>query len=305
MKVFISTSSFGEFDAKPLKMLEAAGLEAQLNPHHRTLSKEESLSLCAEVEGLIAGTEVLDEEVLEKLKCLRVISRCGVGMDSIDLEAAKQRGIQVFSTPYGPTVAVAELTIALILSLLRHVPRMDREIRAGKFQKYMGNLLQGKSVGIIGLGKIGQRVAELLTALGAQTAYYDPAIDETKPDCPRMTLDEILAWSDIVTVHASGKETLLGNKELRKMRKGSWLVNCARGGIVDEAALCQLLKEGWLSGAALDVFEREPYEGPLSELDNVILTPHIGSYAQEARVEMEVQAVRNLLQGLGLKEQAR
>lgn len=298
MKVFISTSSFGDFDSKPFEMLKAAGLEVQLNPYHRTLSKVESTSLGAQSEGLIAGTEVLDEEVLAKLECLRVISRCGAGLDNIALDVAKKRGIQVFSTPYGPTVAVAELTVALILSLLRHISWMDREMRVRKWQKHMGYLLQGKNVGIIGFGKIGQKVAELLLGLGVQIAYCDPAVDEIKLGCIRMSLDKLLAWSDIVTIHASGKEPLLGHEELRKMRKGSWLVNCARGGMVDEKALYQLLKEGWLAGAALDVFDKEPYEGPLSELDNVILTCHIGSYAVESRVEMEAQAVKNLIEGL-------
>lgn len=297
-KVLISTSSFGEFDATPLEMLKAAGLEVQLNPYHRTLTREESVNLGAPAEGLIAGTETLDKELLEKLKHLRVISRCGAGLDNVDLNAAKKRGIQVFNTPYGPTIAVAELTVALILSLLRHIPRMDREIRHGKWQKRMGYLLKGKNVGIIGFGKIGQKVADLLMGLGAKIAYYDPAVNLSKPGCAAKSLDELLACSDIVAIHASGKELLLGHEELRKMRKGSWLVNCARGGLVDEKALYQLLKEGWLSGAALDVFEKEPYEGPLRDLDNVILTPHIGSYAVEARVEMEVQAVKNLIEGL-------
>ncbi len=297
-KVFISTSSFGEFDSKPLEILKTAGLEVQLNPHHRTLSKEESMSLGAPSEGLIAGTEVLDEEVLAKLKCLRVISRCGAGLDNIDLEVAKKRGIQVFNTPYGPTVAAAELAVALILSLLRHIPRIDRELRDRKWQKGMGYLLQGKNVGIIGFGKIGRKVAELLMGLGVQIAFCDPAVDEIKPGCTRMSLEELLAWANIVTIHASGKEALLGYEELRKMRQGSWLVNCARGGMADEKALYRLLKEGWLSGAALDVFVDEPYKGRLSELDNVILTPHIGSYAVESRIEMEVQAVKNLIEGL-------
>jgi D-3-phosphoglycerate dehydrogenase len=297
-KVFISTTSFGEFDSRPLQMLKEAGLEVQLNPYHRTLSKDESMSLGEQSEGLIAGTEALDEEVLRKLKYLRVISRCGAGLDNIDLEAAKRQGIQVFNTPGGPTIAVAELTVALILSLLRHIPRMDREMRHQTWQKRMGNLLQGKKVGIIGFGRIGQKVAELVLGLGAQVAYSDPAVDEVKTGCLRMSLDKLLSWSDIVTIHASGKEPLLGYKELRRMRQGSWLVNCARGGAVDEAALYRVLQEGWLSGAAVDVFQEEPYAGSLAELDNVILTPHIGSYAIESRVEMEVQAVRNLIEGL-------
>jgi len=297
-KVLISTSSFGEFDDRPLQMLKAAGLDVQLNPYHRTLTREESVSLGEPAEGLIAGTEILDKKVLAKLKRLRVISRCGAGLDNIDLDAARKQGMQVFSTPYGPTAAVSELTVGLILTLLRHVLRMDRDIRAGKWQKRMGNLLQGKKVGVIGFGRIGQKVAELLMSLGTQIAYCDPAVTEIKPGYQRMSLDQILAWANIVTIHASGKGPLLGHEELRKMKKGSWLVNCARGGTVNEKALYQVLQEGWLSGAAVDVFNQEPYAGPLAELDNVILTPHIGSYAVESRVDMEVQAVKNLIKGL-------
>jgi D-3-phosphoglycerate dehydrogenase len=163
----------------------------------------------------------------------------------------------------------------------------------------MGNLLQSKKVGIIGLGRIGQKVAKLVLGLGAQVVYCDPAVNRT--DYTRMSLDKLLSQSDIVSLHLSGggnDATLLGDKELRSMKPNSWLINCARGGVVDEEALSQVLQEGWLSGAAVDVFEQEPYTGPLAKLDNVILTPHIGSYAIESRVDMEVQAVRNLIEGL-------
>jgi D-3-phosphoglycerate dehydrogenase len=295
-KIFISTSSFAEYDKLPLKLLNDAGMDARVNPYKRQLTQDECLSLYKDIDGLIAGTEALTAEVLKSARKLKVISRCGVGMDNVDLEVAGQQGIQVFNTPNSPTAAVAELTVGLILALLRHVPRGDREIRAGKWQKRMGNLLQGKKVGIIGFGRIGQTVAELVQALGAQVVYSDPAVN--KAGYERISLDKLLSQSDIVSLHLSGGGTLLGNRELRSMKKGSWLINCARGGVVDEKALSQVLQEGWLSGAAVDVFTQEPYTGPLSKLDNVILTPHIGSYAIEARVEMEVQAVKNLIKGL-------
>ena len=297
--VFISTSSFAEYDASPLKLLKDAGVDVQVNPYRRKLTPDECLRLYKDIDGLIAGTEALTAEILKSAKNLRVISRCGVGMDNIDLAVAKRQGIKVFNTPSSPAIAVAELTLGLILALLRHVPRMDRDIRDGKWQKRMGNLLQGKRVGIIGFGRIGQKVAELVLGLGAQVAYCDPAVN--KAAYTPVSLDELLTQSDVVSLHVSGGENdapLLGYKELRRMRKDSWLINCARGGVVDEAALCQVLQEGWLSGAAVDVFEEEPYAGSLARLDNVILTPHIGSYAIESRVEMEVQAVKNLIEGL-------
>lgn len=296
-KIFISTSSFAEYDTSPLNLLKDAGFDVQLNPYRRKLTPDECLSYYKDIDGLIAGTEALTAEILKSAGNLRVISRCGVGVDNIDLEAARRQGIQVFNTPDSPAIAVAELTVGLILALLRHIPRSERDIRNGNWQKQMGNLLQGKKVGIVGFGRIGRRVAELVLGLGAQVVYCDPAVKEAS--YTSVSLDKLLSQSDIVSLHVSGNDTpLLGYEELRKMRQGSWLVNCARGGVVDEAALYQVLAEGWLAGAALDVFTEEPYVGPLVKLDNVILTPHIGSYAIESRVEMETQAVKNLIEGL-------
>jgi D-3-phosphoglycerate dehydrogenase len=299
--VFISTSSFAEYDASPLKMLEDAGMEVQVNPYRRKLTPEECLRHYQGIDGLIAGTEALTAEILKLARSLRIISRCGTGTDNIDLKAARRQGIQVFNTPESPVIAVAELTVGLILALLRQIPHMDGGIRAGKWQKRMGNLLQGKKVGIIGFGRIGQKVAGLVLGLGAQVVYCDPVANKANAGCIPVSLNELLSQSDIVSLHVSGEGNdapLLGHKELRSMRQGSWLINCARGGVVDETALYQLLQEGWLSGAAVDVFGDEPYAGSLTELDNVILTPHIGSYAIEARIEMEVQAVKNLIEGL-------
>ena len=297
--IFISTSSFAEHDKLPLKLLNDAGMNVQVNPYKRQLTKDECLNHYKDIDGLIAGTEALTAEVLKSAQKLKVISRVGVGLDNVDMEAAKKRGIKVFNTPGAPTLAVAELTLGLILALLRHIPRGDREIRAGKWQKRMGNLLQGKKVGIIGFGRIGEKVGELVQALGAEVVYCDPAVNKT--GYKKLSLDELLTQSDIVTLHLSGggkDNPLLGEKELRRMKQGSCLINCARGGIVDEEALSKVLQERWLAGAALDVFSQEPYTGPLTKLDNVILTPHIGSYAIESRVEIEVEAVKNLIKGL-------
>jgi D-3-phosphoglycerate dehydrogenase len=295
-KVFVSTSSFAEYDKLPLKLLQDAGIESQVNPYGRKLTEDECLKLIGDADGLIAGTEPLTAEVIKSAKKLKVISRVGVGLDNVDLEAAKKRGIKVFSTPDAPTLAVAELTLGLMLALLRHIPQGDRDIRAGKWQKQMGNLLHSKKVGIIGLGRIGEKVAELVKGMGAQVAYCDPAVK--KAGYQKLPLEELLAQSDIVSLHLSGGGTLLGEKELRSMKQGSYLVNCARGGLVDEKALLNVLKEGRLAGAALDVFAQEPYTGPLTKVDNVILTPHVGSYAIESRIEMEVQATKNLIKGL-------
>lgn len=300
--IVITTSSFGKEDAAIVEQLRSRGLTVLLNPHGRSLQPSEVLELCQGASGIIAGTEKLDAATLEHLSRagLQVISRCGTGMDNVDLEAAKRLGIAVFNTPDAPTLAVAELTIGLMLDLMRKVSRMDRAIRNGKWDKQMGNLLSGKSVGIIGFGRIGRKVASLLRAFDCTVRYHD--IQEAPPaeSASRAPLAELLGQSDIVTVHVSSKKPLLGRDELHMMKKGSWLVNVARGGVVDEEALRDALDSGLLAGAALDVFGAEPYTGPLRSLEQVILTPHIGSYAKESRIAMEREAAENLLRGLGI-----
>lgn len=297
-RIAITTTSFAEHDAKPLEMLKGRGFEVVLNRKARKLKGEEVVSLCPDAIGLIAGTETLDAAVMKGLKSLKVISRCGTGLENIDMDAAKKRGIRIFNTPDAPTVAVAELAVGLMLDLLRNISRMDRAVRKGAWKKEMGSILSGKRVGIIGYGRIGKKAHDLIAGFGCDVAYADPASDSGVKKTKRLPMEELLKWADIITVHASTKERILGERELRMMKKGSFLVNVSRGEIIDEAALCRLLKEGRLAGAALDVFEKEPYSGSLAGLENVVLTPHVGSYAREARINMEKEAASNLLKGL-------
>jgi len=301
-KIAVTTSSFAKYDPAPVELLNKSGFEIVLNPFGRKLKKHQILRLCADCVGVLAGTETYDSDILGKFFGLKAISRCGAGIDNIDLEAAKKSGVKVFNTPEGPTVAVAELTIGLILGLLRKIPLMDREIRKGSWSKKMGNLLHGKRVGIIGFGKIGRKVGELLKALGTDVFYTDPFVNEKEvPGYRRAGFEELLKKSDIITLHIphSGKNhNLLGRNEFDRVKKGTFLINCSRGGVVDEKALCGALKEGRIAAAAVDVFEREPYNGPLKDFDNVILTPHVGSYARESRIKMELEAAENLIKGL-------
>ncbi len=306
-KIFVSTSSFAEFDLQPRELLEKAKLSVEFNPYGRTLTKAEIVLLANQAEGLISGTEFLDREVLGKLERLKVISRCGAGVDNIDITAAKEKGIIIFSTPDGPTLAVAELTLGLMLALLRKIPMMDRNMRLNTWSKEIGNLLYDKQVGIIGFGRIGRKVACLVSAFGAHVSFCDPLVDTNEmPLYPRLEFDAILKTSDIVTLHlpyAKENVNLFDKAEFSLMKQGAFLINCSRGGIVNESALCSALKDGKLAGAAIDVFDKEPYNGLLKEYENVILTPHVGSYAKEARVHMEIEAVQNLINGLqGLAE---
>jgi len=298
----VSTTSFGKFDTSPIDMLKEKGLELVFNPFGRKLTSQEIISLVSDSVGLIAGTENLRADVLPKLSNLKVISRCGAGLDNVDLVKAKELNIEVFSTPDGPTDAVAELTICLILCLLRKTPLMDRCVREGIWNKLMGNLLRGKKVRIIGLGKIGKKVASLLSVFGTELYFTDPEIKESADEIAmKCSLDELLSIADIITIHIpynKENEYLIDSCRISLMKESSILINCSRGKIVDEEALYQALKEEKIAGAAIDVFEKEPYSGPLREMDNVILTPHIGSYAKEARIQMEKEASFNLLKGL-------
>jgi len=300
--IAITMSSFAEYDPRPLNLLKEKEARVVLNPFGRKITPEEILQICKGSLGIVAGTELYDKNILRELSGLKVISRCGTGLDNIDINTANNLGIKVYNTPDAPTLAVAELTISLILDLLRKVTLMDREMRTGIWKKRMGNLLRGKNIGVIGFGRIGQKTGELLKGFGCEISYYDNARIQGLKNVriKRLEMDELLRKSDIITVHVSGKyeKSLLGVRELGMMKKEAWLVNVARGGVVDEEALFNALKEGHLAGAALDVFENEPYSGQLKKLDNVILTPHIGSYAKEARVEMEIQAAKNLIKGL-------
>ncbi len=297
-KIAITTTTFGEYDNKPVEMCRKKGFDVVLNPFGRKVRPEELVELTKDAVGLIAGTEPITGDSLSKLPSLKVISRCGTGLDNVDLAAAKKLGIKVFNTPDAPTLAVAELTVGLIFSLLRKIDRMDIAVRAGKWEKLMGNLVSGKKAGLIGFGRIGRKVAGLLKPLGCEIAYADPLVEAGQGGFKRLSLQELLSWADIVSIHVSASETIIRENEIGMMKKGSWLVNASRGGVVDEGALYKALKAKHLSGAALDVFAKEPYEGALKELDNIILTPHIGSYAVEARVGMEAEAVKNLLKGL-------
>jgi D-3-phosphoglycerate dehydrogenase len=301
LKIAISTTSFAKFDAAPLELCKKIKYRVVINPYMRKVNSQELIRLAKDAVGLIAGTESITNDILLELPKLKVISRCGAGLDNIDLDAAKRLRIKVFNTPDAPTFAVAELTVGLILNLLRKINQADSNIRSSKWEKPMGNLLYGKKVGIIGFGRIGKRVARILSGFGVTIAFYDIKRKLPPNNYQRKGFKDILGWADIITLHLSvlkGQGCIIGKKELGLMKEGAWLINLSRGGVVDEKSLYNTLKCGRLRGAALDVFEKEPYTGCLRELNNVILTPHIGSYAAETRIEMERQAMENLLRGL-------
>lgn len=299
--ILVTLSTFSAQSDEPLKLLEQSGFTFRTNPYGRRMKSGEVIELGHNCRGLVAGVEPYAAETLAQLPNLRCISRCGVGIDSIDLAEAKRRGITVLNTPDEPIAAVAELTLAMMLALLRQLPRVDSLTHERKWQRVTGRLLMGKTVGIVGLGRIGRRVAELVQPFGATVIGVEPCPDGdwvAAHDVELMDLPTLLARADIVSLHAStaSKHPLrLGAAELAQMKQGAWLINLARGDMVDDEALCEALASGQLSGAGLDVFPQEPYHGPLCDNPRAILSPHQATLTLETRVAMEVHAVQNVV----------
>lgn len=304
MKVLTSPSSFGQVGKQPFDLLEQNGFEIINNPYGRKLTEDEVIELAKDCVGIVAGVEPLTPRVMDALPGLKVISRVGIGMDSVDLEYAKQKNIIVKNTPDGPTRAVAELTLGMTLSLLRRIPQADAALKNKQWKKQTGNLILDKKMGVVGLGRIGRLVAQLFRGIGNPVIGYDPYADAAWASSAGVELadfETVLKTADIITLHVPGnadKSPVIGAKEIDLIKQGAWLINISRGGIVDEDALYNALAGGKLTGAAIDVFTDEPYSGPLTELDNVVLTPHIGSYAEEGKLLMEIDAVNNLISSI-------
>ncbi len=298
----ISTSSFDIDNNPPLQHLLQNGMHIVTNPHRRKLTEDEIIELLSsDATGLIAGIEPLTERVFQSAKHLKVISRCGAGLDSVDLIAAKRHGITVLNTPEAPAQAVAELTMGFILALLRQINSIDQSVRNGEWPRAQGRLLAAQTVGIIGMGHIGRRVARLCQAFEATVIAHDPYASQMPVGLTSVPLESLLATADIITLHlpySTDTHHLLNAEAFAVMKSEAIVINAARGGLVDENALAEALRSGKISASALDVFEQEPYHGPLIDSGNTILTSHVGSLARESRLRMEIESAENLLQGL-------
>lgn len=300
-RIFVALSTFSEYSKSPLNLLRESGCTYYINPLGRRLVRDEIIEMGRETEGVIAGVEPYDEYVLESLPNLRCISRCGVGIDNISVEKAKERGIEIRNTPDVVIQPVVELAVAMIFDLIRKLSYHTSLLRSKKWEKKAGHLLKGQKVGILGLGRIGKKVAEIMTRL--ETVVYGTDLFPDKQWAERWSikivpLNELLQVSDILSINLSpveGNNIRLGESEFKAMKKGAILVNVSRGQFVDEMALYNALKSGHLDGAALDVFSEEPYSGRLCDLDNVVLTPHVATLTEESRIQMELEAVQNMI----------
>jgi D-3-phosphoglycerate dehydrogenase len=303
-EIFVALSSFAENDGRPLELLKSSGYPFKIHNTGKRITTLELLHNGGEADVILAGVETYNAQIFEGLPNLRCISRCGVGVDAIDLDVAKQNGVEVLNTPGIPTQAVAELALTMFLALSRNLPRQINSMRESKWERLETHLLSGKIIGLIGFGSIGQRVAELCIAFGAKVIATDPLLASSiaeKMNVSLVTKEQLLGLADIVSLHASknsDKSFLLGANEFNLMKKGAYFVNLARGDMVDELALIDALNSGKIAGAGLDVFEEEPYKGSLCQYEQVILTPHSATNTIETRSNMELKCVQNALQFL-------
>ena len=301
IKVKSTSLDFGKMDRGPVDLLIANGCEfesVQIDAN----SEQQGIEASRDADVLVVGLQKITEKVLDAAKRLRVIGRCGVGLDNIDLKAAGARGIPVVYTPGVNAQAVADLALGLMLALARKIPQADRMTKSAEWKRIMGNDVWGKTLGICGLGQIGFNVAKRARGFDMNVIAYDllenPCLAQ-EHGIRYKSNAEILGESDFITLHlplTPQTRGFIGIDDLRVMKKTAILVNTSRGGIVDEKALYAALKEGEIAGAALDVFEHEPPgKTPLVELDNFIGTPHIGGITAEALGQIGMTVARDIV----------
>jgi D-3-phosphoglycerate dehydrogenase len=309
LDIFISTTPFGVADPQSQCLLEDSGFTFQHNPYGRKMTSAEVAEHASKATVLIAGTEKL-MPLIERSEKLRMISRVGIGLDGVPLDECRRRGIRVSWTPDAVTPAVAELAIGLMISVTRFVPGVDRGIRVGKWKRPAGKRIEESVIGLAGMGRIGYSVARLLVPFKPRLVLVSDRKDKSVEiaslkglglDVQAAPLKDLVEQSDILSLHlpnAPSTRQILNAELLSRMKPGSFLVNTARGELIDEAALEKVLIDGPLAGAALDAFHEEPYYGPLSRLDNVLATPHIGSCSIDCRTRMEGEAAAEAIRFL-------
>lgn len=289
-----------------LKMLKDAGIEADMKTG---LSEDELIKIIPQYDALIVRSDTkVTPKIIEAGKNLKIIARAGVGVDNVDLPTATKNGVIVVNSPEGNTVAAAEHSFAMLLSMVRQIPQAYAKLKTGNWDKksFKGVEVLNKTLGVVGLGKIGKRVASYALGMGMKVIAFDPFVTEDyakKLGIELKTLDVVIASSDFITFHIpKTKETLnMINKDtIAKMKKGVRLINVARGGIINEPDLCEALKSGQVAAAALDVFEKEPLpaDSPLLALDNIVVTPHLGASTVEAQVNVVIDVVEQIIEVL-------
>jgi len=309
MKILITPRSFASTSKKTLEMFRKKGYEIIKNETSRPLNNREMSVKIKDVDGIIIGIDDLNAQIIKQARNLKIISKYGVGVDNIDIKAATAQGIVVTNTPKANIDAVADLTFALMLALARRIPEANRETKAGNWKKFIGTSVWRKKLGVIGLGKIGRQVVKRAQGFEMEILCHDIIQEEEfarQFDIRYVDLETLLKESDYITIHAplnDATRDMIGYKELEMINENAFLINTSRGGIINEKALYDALKNNEIKGAALDSYKEEPPENsPLMELENVIMTSHNGAYTKEAINNMGIQATQNLIDVLEGRE---
>jgi len=297
MKVLICDAT----DPKALKIIEEAGIEVVNQPD---ITPEELIKVIPDFPCMVVRSRTkVTKEVLDAGTSLKSVVRAGVGLDNIDVGYAKEKGVKVLNTPSASTQSVAELTVAYLMALARNIPLMAASMKAGKWEKksFLGSEVSGKKLGLIGSGRIGQAVADRAISLGMTVVAYDPYVTQL-PNITLMGLNDLLAEADYISLHIPHTDethNILDASAFAKMKDGVRIINCARGGTIDEEALYQAIQEGKVAGAALDVFAEEPLIDPkLFSLDQVMGSPHIGAGTAEAKERVGQVAAEKVIETL-------
>jgi D-3-phosphoglycerate dehydrogenase len=304
--ILVTSRSFGKFGDDGLRILRDVG-EIRMNPYDRALTEDELAKHSLSITALVLGADPCTRKVIDASKDLKVIAKHGAGYDNVDLKSATSRGIPVTYVPALNADSVADFAMGLLIALARRILAANLSTKSGEWRgsMFVGNELNGKILGIIGLGEIGSRVARRALSFGMKVMYFDVRRrqDLEVEGVSYTDLDDLLSNSDFISLHTSlTRETIgiLGRSKLEKVKPGAYLVNTARGALIDQSEVARALKERRLAGAALDVFEHEPPEpnNPLIKLDNVICTPHIAAYTNEALRKIDVTLARDVVRVL-------
>ena len=293
--LFIATSSFSKKNPKILNLLKRNNISFKTNPLNRKLNQQETIKYANNNTHILAGTEIYNENVLNKLSKLKYIFRLGSGVENIDFNTLINKKIKFNKSKITPEVAVAELIIGCCISLLRNIHTQNNDMKNKIWNKRMGNILCGKKFGIIGYGKVGKYLAKILKNFGVKLIISDK---KKIKNINQKSLNYLISNSDVVSLNLNyerGKKKILTKKKLNNLKKNCILINTSRAEVVDNKHLYKILKNKRISGAALDVFDLEPYYGNFINLKNVLLTPHIGGYAREIRGKMEIEAVKTII----------
>ncbi|WP_119071037.1 phosphoglycerate dehydrogenase [Aggregatilinea lenta] len=305
-KILVTARSFRQTPGPHQQILIDAGYELVNSPHDRPLEGAELAGLGADVTGMLLGVDQCGAEVFERAAQLKAISRYGVGVDKVDVAAATRHGVVVTITPGANAISVAELALGMMFALARHIPHHDRVVKAGGWGRVSGVELTGATLGVVGLGRIGQEVARRAIGLGMRVLYYDPMPFPLELiaslGVEARSLDALFEESDFISLHlplTDETHYLIDATALARMKSTACVINTARGGLVDEAALAQALAARQIAGAAADVFNAEPpTDRTLVELDNFIAVPHAGSATLQTTLRMGLMASQNLLAAL-------